>query len=229
MTVGACQYGGIVARLERLNSVLTGHLLRETRGKRVLLDVTGGHDTRVNLSVLVRHGVEFEAFTYDLSHGDVKIASKICEELGVTHHVTTREKAAGYRDSLEYDVNVCGVGYSEWMCVLHKLNKSIRQIQRHNRAYVDRLGRDGSRYSPMVESDVVEVIKDIPLVYLAGGYIQKRLIGMNHPGLLRFPFTYYDFRHLLLNSFHRRLVDLVYRSYYRGVCNNPYEDKGLKE
>ena len=38
-------------------------------------------------------------------------------------------------------------------------------------------------------------VKDIPIGYLMGGIIQKTIIGMNKPELLKIPFTYYDFRH----------------------------------
>jgi len=216
-------------KIVKINDLLTNHLLDKIQNKKILLDLSGGHDTRVNLSILLKNNIEFEVFTYDLSRGDRKISSKICKKFGLKQHVTDKKGASELINSVEWDIRISGVGYSEWMCVLHKQNKSINQIKKHNNKYVEKFKNNPKNYSPMIENDVIETIKEIPIIYLAGGYIQKKILGINYPELLKFPFTYYDFRHLLMNKCHRRIVDQLYKTYYQGSCNNPYENKRTKE
>ena len=219
----------VYEKIVKINDLLTNHLLDKVQNKKILLDLSGGHDTRVNLSILLKNNIEFEVFSYDLSRGDKKISSKICKKFGLKQYIADRADADKLKKSLSWDINISGAGYSEWMCALHKLNKSMNQIKKHNNKFVEHFKDKPRKYSPMIENDVVETIKEIPVGYLAGGYIQKKIIGMNMPELLKFPFTYYDFRHLLLNKYHRYIVDRLYKTYYQGTCNNPYEDKRLKE
>jgi len=219
-------------KISNLNKCLNNHLIEHVQNKKVLLDLSGGHDTRVNLSILLKNSIPFGAITYNLSYGDIKISSKICKKFGIRQHITTRDNVRAVKNKLKWDINICGAGYNEWMCVLHKVNKSMKQIEEHNntkKRFENRQINPDIQYTPMIEDDVINVIKEIPICYLAGGYIQKSLIALNCPDLLKFPFTYYDFRHLLMNKFHRRIVDSLYKSYYVGVCNNPYEDKRVKE
>jgi len=218
----------IYGKIFELNTILTKNLIDKIKNKKILLDLSGGHDTRVNLSILLKHNIKFEVFTYDLSYGDIKISTKICKKFKLKQHISKASNSSKLLETLSWDIRVGGDGYSEWMCILHKLNKSMNQIKSHNNKYIDKLSNKSMRYSPMLEYDVVEAIKEIPIVYLAGGYIQKKLIGINYPELLKFPFTYYDFRHLLINKFHGYIVDSLYKSYYQGMCNNPYEDKKVK-
>lgn len=79
----------------------------------------------------------------------------------------------------------------------------------------------------MAEWNCINMIKDIPIVYLAGGYIQKQIIRLNYPMLLKYSFTYYDWRHWLMNKFYPYIVDFIYNSYFRGR-RNYFESKKEK-
>ena len=134
--------------IKEINEKLTSHIIENCRGKKVLLDVSGGHDTRVNLSILLNQGIEFDVFTRKLSRGDVEISQKICKKYNLNQRIFYKRHTIREEDKLlcEYDVHLKGTGYSEYMCMLHKLNKSLNKINsineyrktkpRHHKTYI---------------------------------------------------------------------------------------------
>lgn len=210
--------------IAEINIQLTKHILDHCKGKKILLDVSGGHDTRVNLSILLKYNIPFDVFTRRLSHGDMEIASKICDKFNLNQYKFYKRNTLDEEKELlkKYDVHLKGTGYSEYMCMLHKLNKSINKINEIN-DYRKTKKRNPKTYNPAFEDDVINLIHDIPLIYLMGGYIQKKLIKQNYPKLLKFPFTYYDFRHLLMNKLHMRVVDALANTWKTGTKRNYHE------
>lgn len=221
-------------QIRRLNECLTKHILEKVKNKnKILLTLSGGHDTRVVLSILLKNNIYFHAVTRDkFSKGDVPIAKRICRDLKIKHFVIYGKDSnecgkKQWEFAKNYDVVLTGVGFSEWMCVLHKLYMSYNQIKKHNTGYIPKSSSD-MRYSPMAEQDCIDIVKDIPIVYLAGGYIQKQIIKMNYPKLLKYPFTYFDWRHWIMNKFYPLFVDFIFNSYFRGKGRNYFETKREK-
>ena len=211
--------------IKKINERLTEHILEHVKGKKLLVDISGGHDTRLNLSILLKHEIPFDAFTRQLSRGDVDIAKAICETHNINHTIIYKRNTTDDEDKLveKYDVHLKGTGYSEYMCMLHKLNKSMNEIDTINE-YRKTKKRNPKIYMPAFEEDVIELIHDIPLIYLMGGYIQKKIIHSNFIELMRYPFTYYDFRHLLMNSLHMRCVDFFKSTWNTGTKRNYHDD-----
>ena len=221
-------------QIEKLNDCITKSILKKVKDKKkILLTLSGGHDTRVVLSILLKNNIHFHAVTIRFSKGDIKIAKRICKDLELHHYIyndISIEKKWQMVDELKknYDILLVGTGFSEWMCALHKLYMSYNKLKEHNTEYIERTLKDEC-YSPMSEWDCINIIKDIPIVYLAGGYIQKELIKMNYPKLLKYPFTYFDWRHWLMNKFYPHIVDFIYNSYFREKGRNYFESKKEKK
>lgn len=216
-------HDAILPIVRHLNDVLTSSLMDHIEGRDVLLDLTGGHDTRVNLSILLRHDVPFTAATFDFSKGDMDIASAIRSRYKFPH---IREHRGGIEQhEHKYDVRVSGDGYSEVMCALHKLHYSFSRL----RAHIYKHQNTDFHFSPACQQIVIDIVQEIPLCYLAGGIIQKELIRMNMPELLDFPFTWYDARHWILNNLYPKVADFIFLSYFRGRGRNFYDSKRQKD
>ncbi len=68
--------------------------MAEFSGKKLMLALTGGKDSRVTFSALVKAGVPFECYTADhenLSNSDKTVPKKLAEKFGVKHSFIKRE------------------------------------------------------------------------------------------------------------------------------------------
>jgi len=129
-------------QIEKLNDCITKSILRKVKDKKkILLTLSGGHDTRVVLSILLKNNIHFHAATIRFSKGDIKIAKRICKDLGLHHHIyddisIEKNWQMLNNSKKKYDIVLTGSGYSEWMCALHKLYMSYNQIMKHNTGYL---------------------------------------------------------------------------------------------
>jgi len=217
----------IYERIEKVNDLLSKHLIQKTKNKKhIILDLSGGHDTRVNLAIFLKNNISFTAYTYRLSKKDDVIAKKISKQYDFPHIYNIKKDKCVIEDIYDRcDIWVNGGGYSEIMCVMHKMNRSYKMIKK---TIIDKKNQE-KRYSPAIEKDVRDAINNIPLCYLMGGIVQKIIISMNEPDLLKIPFTYYDFRHLLLNKYYMHFADFAFNSYYKGNGRNYFDDKKTKD
>jgi len=211
-------------RIKKVNDVLADNLLKVVDGKKVLVDISGGHDTRVNLAILLNHEIDFTGYTVNFSKKDIPIANKLASFCSFPHIVNYK------RDEekellLKYDIEITGEGFSEIMNVMHMMNRSYHMIK----DVISIHENVGYRYSPIMDENAIDVMKDVPIGYLFGGVVQKTIIGMNKPELLDVPFTYYDYRHLILNKFYIYFADFIFNSYYRGKGRNIFETKKSKD
>jgi len=217
---------GLNEKIIKINDLITDHILSYVKGKQsVLVDLSGGHDTRVNLSILLKHDISFITHSYELTKCDLKISGAIADKYCLKRIV----HAHGYDDVVKSLVDACDVrihggGYSEVMCVMHKMNRSYNVVKNT----VGKCKNDGKFFSPALEPDVIDAVLDIPLCYLLGGVIQKKLIGLNYPELLKFPFTFYDWRHYLLNRYYIYFANFLLNSYRIGNGRNLNENKKIK-
>jgi hypothetical protein len=203
--------------VQELNQVMTKLLVERTKGKRVLLDLSGGNDTRVNLAMLLKNNIEFTAYTYNKNKGDIEIASKIAKKYHLKHilsldtdlEMKKKKRAEVIKD---FDVVISAHGFTETLNALHELNRPYNTCI----SLVTNQKNTDVIFSPILEKDALDLVKKIPIGYLLGATIQKKLIAMNVPELLKFRFTYYDWRHYLLNTFYPSFADFIFNSYYRG-------------
>jgi len=212
-------------KIQQLNDVLTKHIMKKTEGKKTLLDLSGGHDTRTNLSILLKNKIEFTAFSRTQSVGDIPIAKQITKEFNIPHIIKGKESV--FDTFNQYDIRILGVGYTETLSALHELNRNFNTIVSLVEGFKDTT--DNFRYSPIVEQEAIDIVKEIPIIYLAGGIIQRRIMEINEPKLLQFPFTYYDLRHRLMNKYYIHVAKIIFNSYYRGKGRNYRDDKKTKD
>jgi mRNA-degrading endonuclease HigB of HigAB toxin-antitoxin module len=207
-------HNAVKPMIVKLNDAITNNLLDKIKDKKIIVDISGGHDTRVNVSILLNKKIDFTGRTFMLSKGDIPIAKKIAKEFKIPHIITKERFKMEKMEDFNLQIN--GGGYSEIMCALHKQYMSYNMIKKHYFNKKNNL----KRYSPVLEKNVYEIIKNIPIIYLSGGIIQKELIALNKPELLKFPFTFYDLRHQMMNIFYPSIADIIFNSYYRGKGRN---------
>jgi hypothetical protein len=222
----------VIEKINIVNNLLTENLKRETKGKKTVFALSGGHDTRTNLSILLKNKIEFTAYTYKYSIGDIPLASKLSREFGFPHILNmTYDKKLYDEVYTDCDIFISGNVFTETMNKMHMLNRSETMIndyiddkyERH-----DNTGYSDKSYSPALEPRVKEAIRDIPLCYLIGSNVQKVIIALNEPRLLDTPFTYYDWRHQLLNIFGLSISNIIFGSYYRGRSRNKWHSVDKK-
>jgi hypothetical protein len=198
--------------IKELNGALTENLIKNVSGKNVLLHLSGGHDTRVNLSILLKKNIQFTAYTARKQKRDIEISKRIAKKYKFEHIVDKREikKFGEIKNEMEskYDVVITALRFTEILCFLHSINRSYEFTAKK----LEIRKKNDNRYSPIIEKNTIDIAKRIPLIYLAGGTIQKELIRMNEKKLLNFPFTYYDYRHYIINTFYPPLSDFIFNS-----------------
>ncbi|MEU6997384.1 asparagine synthetase B family protein [Nonomuraea sp. NPDC046570] len=80
------------------------HVYDDYEGRRLLVPVSGGYDSRLLCSVAVARGADVESWTTSPDDGtdtDIAFARAITRELGVPHRVITQDAAAYPADALE--------------------------------------------------------------------------------------------------------------------------------
>ena len=114
------KFMNIENKIREINDLITNHILRVVDGKEiVLIDLSGGHDTRVNLSVVLKYDIPFVARSYELTKGDLKISSSIAKKYNITRFVHSNgDEGAFHRLIDACDIRIHGGGYSEVMCVM---------------------------------------------------------------------------------------------------------------
>lgn len=95
-------------RLEKITAYLTHSLHNMSQavpGKKLLLALTGGYDSRTLFALAKRAGIDFDAYTleYDTIYADdVSIPRKLCQLTGVKHHYVPVDHSR-YDQQLEDD------------------------------------------------------------------------------------------------------------------------------
>ena len=83
---------------------LLHHVYDDYEGRRLLVPVSGGYDSRLLCAVAVARGADVESWTTSPDDGtdtDISFAKAITRELGVRHRVITQDAAAYPGDTLE--------------------------------------------------------------------------------------------------------------------------------
>ncbi len=119
----ATGYEGIPDQGERLERIIAcfdaslRNLQAELPDEKLLVAITGGHDSRTLLALAKHAGVDFDAYTllYDLIYeGDVTVPKELCKAAGITHHEIPRDKSL-YSEAREQEYldHISGMVYDE--------------------------------------------------------------------------------------------------------------------
>ncbi len=119
----AKSYPGISDQEERINRIIEcfdaafNNLQAELPDTKLLVAITGGHDSRAVLSLAKHAGVDIDAYTlmYDqIYEGDVEVPKKLCQAAGIRHHEISRDKSLYSRErEEEYLDHISGAVYDE--------------------------------------------------------------------------------------------------------------------
>lgn len=220
--------------LEKLNKIFTEEILRHCRGKHVLLTLTGGLDTRAILSVFSRHNIQVDCVTYWRSQDasqrkdhDIAITRCLARDVPcINKHHIIREKWVGhcvnstsFRDlSQKYDVVVMGMMMSETFCKYENFHHSERNaIETYELKVEDscdeRLNAwiPPNAFLPSMNPLVQDALLDIPMMYRGFSAAQRRIILLNEPRLMMYPYTSFSFRFFLFRALYWRFIGLVER------------------
>ena len=209
--------------LEQLNTALTDAILKEhVNGKKTLLTLSGGMDTRLILSIMLKHGIKPDVMTWDGSPGDIKIAHTISKKYGLNHILVHRKTGdSSWKKDVDkvlknYDI----IYYGELMSEVFnkfvrftesekKLNDLITNFYVWVDENVDR--KKCNKVMPCLDKKVMEATEKIPIYFRVYGYINRRLIKYNYPELLRIPHTVVNLRYRVLECFYWVVIPLIGR------------------
>ena len=180
-----------------LNRVLTDFMLSHIHdGDRVGIHLTGGKDTRVLLSILLKNNVDISGCltcnhisrhpTVMKRDNDVSLA--ICKDLGLPYyHYDFGDLNELIRVGDEdFDVvfggkimgGILGDGFI-WEYSLENTLDKFKKIAKHH-----------NLVTPFIDSKVLLVCNRIPFYFKTAGIVHKKLLKLNYPALLRYPFTW---------------------------------------
>jgi len=181
--------------LADFNRILTECLLEKARGrKKIGVQLTAGGDTRMILSVLLRHGVEIKNTITKIppqigSHNkdDVKIAATISKDFGLDHLIVPEKE---YMRAFEnFDIIYSGdlvSNYAGFFFYANRLDSDL--VERLNR-YGRYSEHCGFFYVPMTNPRLITVLMRTPFYLRMNRRINKYVIKKNMPSLLNYPFS----------------------------------------
>ena len=209
--------------LEQLNTALTDAILKEyVSGKKILLTLSGGMDTRLILAIMLKHGIIPDVMTWDGSPGDIKIAHTISKKYGLNHILVHKKTDdLNWKEDVNkvlknYDI----IYYGELMSEVFnkfvrftesekKLNNLITNFYVWVEYNVDR--EKCNKIMPCLDKKVMEATEKIPICFRVYGYINRKLIQYNYPDLMKIPHTVVNLRYRVLECFYWVVIPLIGR------------------
>jgi len=202
---------------EDLNNALTKAIVSKCKGKKVLLSLTGGMDSRALLSIFFKNGIEFDAFVVYLkdenqqywAKKDVKTAIKLSRYYGFTlkiHYIGWHP----WQESLrlvknDYDIVVSGDGFTECLCRYDSYRKGYAQ-RNGDEAQHFLYSKEYGYYAPIWEKEVQKIVRKIPMYRRIFSIPQREIVRLNHPKLLTYGYTSFNLRRHIYSKIYRFLV-----------------------
>lgn len=201
----------------KLNKALTDVILDKCRGKKkILLTLTGGMDTRVILSILLKHGIKFDTLTHtsERDNHEIPIVNKIVKTYGLSQLITHTgdwTKPVYKEISKHYDLILFGFLMTEDMSVLEFYNKSEMGVAVMRDTFVEeiRYRHPTNWFSPMDNVMVVSALMDIPMMFRGFSIIQRALVEENIPELIKFGYTNYNLKRALMGMIYKWTMKLL--------------------
>ena len=115
LTNGVSEFSSDSERINQLVKLFICSLRnmeREFHGQKLCLALTGGRDSRTNLSLLMKAGVPFSTFTFNyagISDGDTNIPTQIAEKLSLNHHFISGNKFINRKRANDYKKHCSGM------------------------------------------------------------------------------------------------------------------------
>lgn len=188
------------------------------RGK-VCCHLSGGHDTRAILSVLLGLKIHTDIITGHSMDGrttdeDLKIASKIAHKFNLYHFIIECEKDVNRSITVhdackKYDVVFSGVLISEYFNIwnLHNINRGYQRsvLYNHIPNIFHLLKKCNNLYVPMLDLGVIHSWGVLSLKYKHDCIIQESIIKHYYPSLMDFPFT----KSYVTKGFKNKIIEVI--------------------
>jgi len=196
--------------LKELNKALTRVIASNCEGKeKILLTLSGGMDTRLVLSILLKNGIRPDVMTWDGSPGNIVIAKRIAYDEGLNLIIV--HKKTKDRDWLievnkiidKYDVIFYGELMSEVFNKFVRFTESEKKLNDIITNYFKWVEENKSNLMdkkafPCLDKTVMAIVENMPICLRVYGYINRRLIALNYPSLLNYPHTVVNMRYRLM-------------------------------
>ena len=207
--------------LDEVNAALTNVILGEyVHGKKTLLTLSGGMDTRLILSIMFKHGIKPDLMTWDGSPKDIKIACAISKRYRLKHIIIRRKTDdPGWKKAVNdviknYDIIFYGELMSEVFNKFVRFTESERKLNgliTNFYAWVEKnVDKEKcNKVMPCLDGKVMEATEKLPICFRVYGYINRRLIQYNYPELLCIPHTVVNLRYRVLECCYWVVVPFI--------------------
>jgi len=212
--------------LVELSKALTEVIVSNCKGKNsILLTMSGGMDTRLILSIMLRNGITPDLMTWDGSPNDIKIASKIAKKEGLKQIIVHRKTSdTDWLDEvnkviLDYDVVFYGELMSEVFNKFVRFTESERKLNDIIDNYFQWVEDNSDNHDrelnkmvfPCLDKKVMNIAERIPIFFRVYGYINRKIIEHNYPYLMKYPHTVVNMRYRLLEFLYWCFVPMIER------------------
>ena len=208
-------------QITELNQILTDHITEQCRNKKhILLTLTGGMDSRLILSILLKQGIQPDVITWYKKPIDLDIARHISQDLKLNHIILYHPEEKGWSQTAthiidSYDIVLYGELISEvfnkfvrWTESEKKLNQIIDNFFKYAKKHY-KYQQGGNRCYPCMDTEVMKTIYKLPIYQRMYGYTNRHLIKINQPSLLKYPHTCVNLRYRLIEKLYWIFIPLL--------------------
>jgi len=208
-------------KIDELNTALTKTILNGCKDKKkILLTLSGGMDTRLILSILMKQDIHPDVMTWDGSPYDVKIAKRIAKDLDLKLIIVNRKTCdEDWNTSVKkvtdlYDVIFYGELMSEVFNKFVRFTESEGKLNSlifnyFERVRINKNDEMKNKNFPCLTAEVMSIAYDIPLCYRVYGYINRYIIRKNYSKLMRYPHTCVNIRYRFMELLYCFFISLV--------------------
>ena len=174
--------------------------------KTICLQLSGGRDTRSIFSILLNYNIKFSCIISDFSSTkdeDNRIAKNICEYYNIPFELHHYNKDDVYingfislcNQTKDYDIVFSGLTYTEYLNrYMFKARYCIKKFQDETLIYshlpmiVYVLSNYHNLFFPLLDCDILSLLRYIKKKYLKNYYIQNKIINYYFSELMSFKF-----------------------------------------
>ncbi len=200
-------------KINNFIDVFERNIIRRTKDMdRIACHLTGGHDSRAILSILLKNKLKVECITgispemkiHPNARYDPLIAHNISKKYDLEHHFIRRggflgQRTHWYCSSQKFDVVFSGAMMGNYLNKMNLYNLKLTYqrgiLYKHINLVYELMKISPNLCYPIIEKEILDCCRNIPLKYKHNSIIQDEIIKRSFPELLDMPFTksYYTF------------------------------------
>lgn len=202
--------------LELFRKKFNEQLIKECKGKKILVLLSGGLDSRAILSTLSMNDIDFHALTHSEKNKirkDIKISKKIFKknENIKKHHILFFEDKKDlfikYREiTKDYDIILNGILMSGLFDKYEHIELSEKELNKRIRKEYETISswkqHFEKMYFPAESKEIIQSLEEIPIFYRFFHFPQKYIIEKNKKDLMKIEYTTYNVRKRFFRLIH---------------------------